>query len=92
MVLQSEASWERPYGWDRWDCKKCDISKSKISQVVASTPFEFPEAVKRFILSISAVYLPQKEMIQESDDVKEGPSIKETLSIHKNLLENRIRK
>ena len=30
MVLQWEASLERPYGWDQWDCEKCDISNSKI--------------------------------------------------------------
>ena len=35
----------------------------KLGQVVVYLPLNFKEAVKRFVLSIHAVYLPQSEMI-----------------------------
>ena len=63
--------------------KNVIFRKIKSGQVVIYTPLKFTEAVKRLVLSIHAVYLPQSEIIKERDDINAAPKIKETLSLHK---------
>ena len=52
-------------------------------QMVINSPQEFSEAVKSFLPSINAVYLPESESIIEPKDIECAKKIKNTMKVHK---------
>ena len=63
--------------------KNVIFRKVKSGQLVVHSPFEFYEAVTKFVPSIHSVYLPENESIVEPEDISMGRKMDQTLKIHK---------
>ena len=63
--------------------KNVIFSKGKSGHIIGKTPSEFADAAKKFVRSISTIYMPGSCMILESEVIENAPFIKGTLKIHK---------
>ena len=63
--------------------KSVVFRKVKSGQVVINSPQEFSEAVKSFVPSINAVYLPKSGSIIEPKDIECTKKINDTLKVYK---------
>ena len=57
----------------------------KSGRIVIDSPKSFTDAANLLVPSVSTLYLPQKDVIEETPDVADAPYIKGTLDIHKIL-------
>ena len=55
----------------------------KSGRAVINSPKEFAEHANEVVPSISSLYLPVKEMMDEPEEISNAPSIAGTLKIHK---------
>ena len=72
-----------PMDGARGTVKNVVFQKVKLGQVVIHSTQEFYEAVKTFVPTIHAVYLPESENIIKPKGIESSRKIKETLKIHK---------
>ena len=55
----------------------------KSGRLVIDTPHEFAMAAQTIVPAITTIYLPENEMLQEPNEIKNAPVVPDTLQIHK---------
>ena len=83
VELQRKKPWKRSHGWCWRDRENIIFRKVDSGFVTIDSPFEFHQAILKFVPSIKSVYSPGINFLNEPENIKqESKKIPETLKIH----------